>query len=31
AAGDLIARQMSAADKGKLIEASIGEVEAKLH
>ncbi|MCB2094652.1 MAG: F0F1 ATP synthase subunit B [Rhodobacteraceae bacterium] len=31
AAGDLIAGQMSAADKAKLIEASIGEVEAKLH
>ncbi|MCB2136780.1 MAG: F0F1 ATP synthase subunit B [Rhodobacteraceae bacterium] len=31
AAGDLIAKQMSAAEKGKLIEAAISEVEAKLH
>ena len=31
AAGDLIAKQMSAAEKGKLIDAAIGEVEAKLH
>ncbi|MEZ5777830.1 MAG: F0F1 ATP synthase subunit B [Paracoccaceae bacterium] len=31
AAGELIAKQMSAAEKNKLIEASIGEVEAKLH
>ncbi|MDI3337660.1 F0F1 ATP synthase subunit B [Defluviimonas aestuarii] len=31
AAGDLIAKQMSAAEKNKLIDASIGEVETKLH
>ena len=31
AAGDLIARTMSAADRGQLVEASIAEVEAKLH
>ena len=31
AAGDLIAKQMSAADKGKLIDAAIQDVEAKLH
>lgn len=31
AAGDLIAKQMTAAEKGKLIEQSISEVEAKLH
>jgi len=31
AAGDLIAAKMSAAERGKLIEASIAEVEAKLH
>lgn len=31
AAGDLIAAQMTAADRGKLVEASIGVVEAKLH
>lgn len=31
AAGDLIAGQMTAADKGGLIDAAIREVEAKLH
>ncbi len=31
AAGDMIAKQMTAAERGKLIDASIGEVEAKLH
>ncbi|MCV2872336.1 F0F1 ATP synthase subunit B [Defluviimonas sp. WL0050] len=31
AAGDLIAKQMSAAEKNKLIDAAIGEVETKLH
>lgn len=31
AAGDLIAQKMSAAERGKLVDASIGEVEAKLH
>ena len=31
AAGELIAGQMGAAEKGKLIEASIAEVQAKLH
>lgn len=31
AAGDLIAKQMTAAEKGKLVDAAIGEVEAKLH
>ena len=31
AAGDLIAKQMSAAEKAKLIDAAIGDVEAKLH
>jgi F-type H+-transporting ATPase subunit b len=31
AAGDLIARQMTAADRGKLIDAAIADVEAKLH
>lgn len=31
AAGDLIAKQMTAAERGKLIDQSIGEVEAKLH
>lgn len=31
AAGDLIAAKMSAAEKNKLIEASIGEVETRLH
>jgi F-type H+-transporting ATPase subunit b len=31
AAGDLIAKQMSAAEKNTLIDASIGEVEARLH
>lgn len=31
AAGDLIAKQMTAAERGKLVDASIGEVEAKLH
>lgn len=31
AAGDLLAGQMSAAERGKLIDAAIGEVEAKLH
>lgn len=31
AAGDLIARQMTATDKGGLIDAAIRDVEAKLH
>ncbi len=31
AAGDVIAGGMTAADRGKLIDAAIGEVEAKLH
>lgn len=31
AAGDLIARQMTATERGKLIDAAIGEVETKLH
>jgi len=31
AAGDLIARQMSAAERSKLVDSAIGEVEAKLH
>lgn len=31
AAADLIAKQMSATEKNNLIDASIGEVEAKLH
>jgi F-type H+-transporting ATPase subunit b len=31
AAGDLLASQMSAAERGRLIDAAIGEVEAKLH
>lgn len=31
AAGEVIAAQMSAADKNKLVDAAIGEVEAKLH
>lgn len=31
AAGDLIAKQMTAAERARLIDASIGEVEAKLH
>lgn len=31
AAGDLIAKQMSATEKNKLIDAAIGEVETKLH
>lgn len=31
AAGDLIAKQMTAAEKGKLVDAAIAEVEAKLH
>ncbi|MCV2867798.1 F0F1 ATP synthase subunit B [Defluviimonas sp. WL0002] len=31
AAGDLIAKGMTAAERGKLVEASIAEVEAKLH
>ena len=31
AAGDLIGKQMTAAERGKLIDSSIGEVEAKLH
>ncbi|MGC1428494.1 MAG: F0F1 ATP synthase subunit B [Albidovulum sp.] len=31
AAGDLIAKQMSAAERGKLVDAAIGEVETKLH
>lgn len=31
AAGDLISRQMTATERGKLIDAAIGEVEAKLH
>ncbi|HQY44856.1 MAG TPA: F0F1 ATP synthase subunit B [Paracoccaceae bacterium] len=31
AAGDLIGKQMTAAERGKLVDASIGEVEAKLH
>lgn len=31
AAGELIASKMSAADKNKLIDASIGEVESRLH
>lgn len=31
AAGDLIAKQMSAADRAGLIDAAIGDVEAKLH
>jgi len=30
-AGDLVARQMGPADKARLIDASIAEVEAKLH
>lgn len=31
AAGDLIAARMTAAERGRLVEASIAEVEAKLH
>lgn len=31
AAGDLIASKMTSADRNRLIEASIGEVEARLH
>lgn len=31
AAGDLIAGGMTAAERGKLVDAAIGEVEAKLH
>jgi F-type H+-transporting ATPase subunit b len=31
AAGDLIAKGMTAADRGQLVDAAIGEVEAKLH
>jgi len=31
AAGDLIAAKMTAAEKNKLVEASIGEVETRLH
>ena len=31
AAGDLIAKQMSAAERGKLVDAAIGEVETKVH
>ena len=31
AAGDLIARQMTAAEKAKLVDAAIGDVETKLH
>lgn len=31
AAGDVIAKQMSAAERGKLIDAAIADVEAKLH
>ena len=31
AAGDLIGKQMTAAERGKLIDSSISEVEAKLH
>lgn len=31
AAGDLIARTMTAADRGRLVDAAIGEVEARLH
>lgn len=31
AAGDLIAKGMTAADRGALVDAAIGEVEAKLH
>jgi F-type H+-transporting ATPase subunit b len=31
AAGDIVAKQMSSAERGKLIDAAIGEVEAKLH
>ncbi|WP_284163766.1 F0F1 ATP synthase subunit B [Frigidibacter sp. SD6-1] len=31
AAGDLIASNMTAADRGALVDAAIGEVEAKLH
>ncbi len=31
AAGDVIAKQLTAADKGKLIEGAIAEVDAKLH
>ncbi len=31
AAGDLIAKQMTAAERGTLIDAAIGEAEAKLH
>ncbi|MCV2864041.1 F0F1 ATP synthase subunit B [Defluviimonas sp. WL0075] len=31
AASDLIAKNMTAAERGKLVEASIAEVEAKLH
>ncbi len=30
-AGDLIGKQMTAAERGKLVDAAIGEVEAKLH
>ncbi len=31
AAGDLLAKQMKAADRNKLIDSAIGEVETKLH
>ncbi len=31
AAGDLLAKQMTAAERGRLVDASIGEVAAKLH
>ena len=31
AAGDLLAKGMTAADRGALVDAAIGEVEAKLH
>lgn len=31
AAGDVIAKQMAAADRAKLVESSIAEVDAKLH